>query len=125
MRRARLRSEPLAPYRPQNDFLQLLNLGDGTAIAAKWRLALRGQWLARGLTLDVQLCYAGQVLLAVLKAASQRRNAQAAAPPARVPAVTSVEPRHGSGRRRVEPAAVHLLVSHRCQIAVSIQIQQQ
>ncbi|MCA9511631.1 MAG: FAD-dependent oxidoreductase, partial [Myxococcales bacterium] len=40
--RAAHRGEPLARYAPQRDFLRLLNLGDGTAIAAKWGLAARG-----------------------------------------------------------------------------------
>ena len=33
---ARLRGERLAAYRPQRDFLSLLNLGDGRAIGTKW-----------------------------------------------------------------------------------------
>jgi len=41
--RARLAGRPLRRYRPQRDFLMLLNLGDGTAIAAKWGLALEGR----------------------------------------------------------------------------------
>lgn len=40
---ARLAGHPLRPYRPQRDFLMLLNLGDGTAIAAKWGLAFEGR----------------------------------------------------------------------------------
>lgn len=40
--RAAHRGEPLARYAPQRDFLRLLNLGDGTAIAAKWGLAAHG-----------------------------------------------------------------------------------
>lgn len=40
---ARLRGEPLQTYVPQHDFLQLLNLGDGSAIAAKWGMAVRGR----------------------------------------------------------------------------------
>jgi selenide,water dikinase len=44
---ARLRGEPLRPYRPQRDFLALLNLGDGTAVAAKWGLAAGGAWAFR------------------------------------------------------------------------------
>ena len=34
--RARLAGGRLVPYRPQRDFLALLNLGDGEAIGAKW-----------------------------------------------------------------------------------------
>jgi len=32
------------PYRPQRDFLSLLNLGDGRAIASKWGFAATGRW---------------------------------------------------------------------------------
>ena len=38
---------PLETYTPQRDFLRLLNLGDGSAIAAKWGLALRGDFALR------------------------------------------------------------------------------
>src|SRR2546430_14804189 len=31
-------------YRPQRDFLSLLNLGDGRALASKWGIALEGNW---------------------------------------------------------------------------------
>ena len=41
--RARLTGASLRVYRPQRDFLTLLNLGGGEAIAAKWGLALRGR----------------------------------------------------------------------------------
>lgn len=41
--RARLEGRPLAPYRPQRDFLSLLNLGDGEALAAKWGFAFAGR----------------------------------------------------------------------------------
>lgn len=34
--RATLQNQPLRPYAPQKDFLTLLNLGDGIAIAARW-----------------------------------------------------------------------------------------
>ena len=34
--RAHLKGEKLRKYKPQKDFLTLLNLGDGTAIGAKW-----------------------------------------------------------------------------------------
>jgi selenide,water dikinase len=37
--RAALAGEPLSPYRPQRDFFSILNLGDGTALGAKWGLA--------------------------------------------------------------------------------------
>lgn len=40
--RRRLAGEPLQPYRPQRDFFSLLNLGDGTAIGAKWGQSFEG-----------------------------------------------------------------------------------
>jgi selenide,water dikinase len=40
---ARLRGGALRAYRPQRDFLSLLNLGDGSAIGAKWGLSLEGR----------------------------------------------------------------------------------
>ncbi len=42
---ARARGNRLRRYRPQRDFLSLLNLGDGTAIGAKWGLAAEGRAL--------------------------------------------------------------------------------
>jgi selenide,water dikinase len=42
---ARVRGESLRAYRPQRDFLSLLNLGDGRAIAAKWGLAAESHLL--------------------------------------------------------------------------------
>jgi selenide,water dikinase len=42
---ARARGESLRAYRPQRDFLSLLNLGDGRAIGAKWGLAAEGRFL--------------------------------------------------------------------------------
>ncbi len=42
--RARLVGGRLRPFRPQRDFLSLLNLGDGTAVASKWGLSSRGAW---------------------------------------------------------------------------------
>ncbi|MDH3519375.1 MAG: selenide, water dikinase SelD [Myxococcales bacterium] len=41
--RARLRGEGLRAQRPQRDFLTLLNLGGGEALAAKWGLAAQGR----------------------------------------------------------------------------------
>ena len=41
--RARLGGGPFRPYRPQSDFLSLLNLGDGHAIASKWGLSAEGR----------------------------------------------------------------------------------
>ncbi|MFO0689706.1 MAG: selenide, water dikinase SelD [Myxococcota bacterium] len=41
--RARLAGRPLTAYRPQRDFLSLLNLGDGRALGAKWGLATAGR----------------------------------------------------------------------------------
>ncbi len=45
--RARLTGRPLVPYRPQRDFLSLLNLGDGRAVASKWGLSAEGAWAWR------------------------------------------------------------------------------
>lgn len=36
---------PPARYRPQRDFLSLLNLGDGTALGTKWGITLEGRWI--------------------------------------------------------------------------------
>jgi len=41
--RARLRGRRLRPYRPQRDFLALLNLGGRRALGGKWGLALQGR----------------------------------------------------------------------------------
>ena len=41
--RAQLAGRTLARYRPQRDFLSLLNLGGGQALAAKWGLAWAGR----------------------------------------------------------------------------------
>ena len=38
---------PLTRYRPQPDFLTLLNLGDGQALGAKWGLSFEGRWVMR------------------------------------------------------------------------------
>jgi len=45
--RARLEGRPLARHRPQRDFLTLIHLGDGRAIAAKWGMALCGRGARR------------------------------------------------------------------------------
>jgi selenide,water dikinase len=37
----------LREYRPQSDFLTLLNLGDGTALGAKWGRSFEGEWVMR------------------------------------------------------------------------------
>jgi selenide,water dikinase len=42
-----LTGRPLDPYRPQRDFLSLLNLGDGRAVASKWGLSAEGAWAWR------------------------------------------------------------------------------
>jgi len=42
--RARIMGARLRPYRPQRDFLSLLNLGDGRAVAVKWGLSAEGRW---------------------------------------------------------------------------------
>ena len=41
------RSGPLRAYRPQRDFLTLLNLGDGTALGHKWGQVVEGPWVMR------------------------------------------------------------------------------
>ncbi len=44
----RLRTgQRLRRYRPQGDFLALLNLGDGRAAGAKWGAAFEGRWVMR------------------------------------------------------------------------------
>lgn len=43
--RAHLAGRPLRSYRPQRDFLALLNLGDGTALGTKWGHAVEGRWV--------------------------------------------------------------------------------
>jgi len=45
--RARVTGQALEPYRPQRDFLSLLNLGDGRAVASKWGLSAEGAWAWR------------------------------------------------------------------------------
>lgn len=45
--RARVTGRALKPYRPQRDFLSLLNLGDGRAVATKWGLSAEGAWVWR------------------------------------------------------------------------------
>jgi len=40
---ARLADRPLRSYRPQADYLTLLNLGDGTAFGTKWGLSAQGR----------------------------------------------------------------------------------
>lgn len=43
--RAALARRPLEHYRPQSDFLTLLNLGGGVAIGAKWGVSFEGRWV--------------------------------------------------------------------------------
>ncbi|HEY7817022.1 MAG TPA: FAD-dependent oxidoreductase, partial [Vicinamibacteria bacterium] len=43
----RVEGKPLRRYRPQRDFLTLLNLGDGTALGAKWGRSFEGKWVMR------------------------------------------------------------------------------
>jgi selenide,water dikinase len=43
--RARLTGGALRPFRPQRDFLVLLNLGDGTALGTKWGRVVAGAWV--------------------------------------------------------------------------------
>jgi selenide,water dikinase len=45
--RSRATGRALKPYRPQRDFLSLLNLGDGRAVASKWGLSAEGAWAWR------------------------------------------------------------------------------
>ncbi len=45
--RALLTGAPLRPFRPQRDFLSMLNLGDGRATVAKWGMAAEGAWVHR------------------------------------------------------------------------------
>lgn len=45
--RAFLRGAPLERYRPQRDFLALLNLGDGTALGTKRGFVFGGRWVMR------------------------------------------------------------------------------
>lgn len=45
--RALLAGETLETYRPQSDFLTLLNLGDGSALGAKKGLSFQGRWVMR------------------------------------------------------------------------------
>ncbi|MCB9797329.1 MAG: selenide, water dikinase SelD [Alphaproteobacteria bacterium] len=40
-----LQGRPLREYHPQTDFLALLNLGDGSALGAKWGLTAEGAWV--------------------------------------------------------------------------------
>jgi selenide,water dikinase len=42
-----LEGGPLRTYRPQSDFLALLNLADGSALGAKWGRAFEGPWVMR------------------------------------------------------------------------------
>ena len=39
--------DSLRRYRPQSDFLTLLNLGDGHALGAKWGASFEGRWVMR------------------------------------------------------------------------------
>ncbi len=45
--RAVVTGNPLRQYAPQSDFLALLNLGDGTAMGAKWGRSIEGRWVMR------------------------------------------------------------------------------
>ncbi len=44
---AALSGRRLERYRPQSDFLTLLNLGDGTAVGSKWGVSFEGAWVMR------------------------------------------------------------------------------
>jgi len=43
--RAALAGKPLRTYRPQRDFLTLLNAGGGIALGAKWGRSFQGRWV--------------------------------------------------------------------------------
>ena len=43
--RALLEGRPLGRFRPQRDFLTLLNLADGTAAGSKWGVSFEGRWV--------------------------------------------------------------------------------
>jgi NADH dehydrogenase FAD-containing subunit len=43
--RARLRGDALRAYRPQREFLALINLGQRRALGTKWGIALAGRWV--------------------------------------------------------------------------------
>jgi selenide,water dikinase len=45
--RALLAGEPLQAYRPQGDFLTLLNAGGGLALGTKWGISFQGRWVMR------------------------------------------------------------------------------
>ena len=45
--RRRALGQPLEPYEPQKDWLNLLSTGDGRAVADKWGLSLEGRWIWR------------------------------------------------------------------------------
>ena len=45
--RAQLEGRKLERYRPQRDFLSLLNLGQGRALGSKWGFAIAGAWVFR------------------------------------------------------------------------------
>jgi len=45
--RAALSGETLKPYKPQADFLTLLNLGNGSALGCKWGMSFQGRWVMR------------------------------------------------------------------------------
>ena len=42
-----LRGTPLRPYKPQGDFLTLMNLGDGSAVGGKWGWSFEGDWVMK------------------------------------------------------------------------------
>lgn len=45
--RALLEQRPLRHYRPQREFLTLVNFGDGTAAGSKWGVTSEGRWVMR------------------------------------------------------------------------------
>ncbi|MFQ5738633.1 MAG: FAD-dependent oxidoreductase, partial [Acidobacteriota bacterium] len=45
--RASMLGQSLHPYRPQGDFLMLLNLGNGKALGTKWGQSVEGRWVMK------------------------------------------------------------------------------
>jgi NADH dehydrogenase FAD-containing subunit len=45
--RALLEGRPLRRYRPQRDFLTLVNFADGSAAGSKWGHAFEGRWVMK------------------------------------------------------------------------------
>ena len=76
--RARLEGGSLTSYWPQRDFLSLLNLGDGGAVASKWGMSADGDWVFR---LKDRIDRRFMERFQVLDEAGQVQSEFAAAPP--------------------------------------------